>query len=207
MHMTNRVLRARLLRNNEPGEPNGGGGGATPPNVDGLGDAGKVAIDRERQAAAEAKRERAAEKQRADELQKRLDEFEAANQSEHEKALAEARRQAKDEVLSTANARLVRAEVKAAAAAAGFHDPADAAVQLGARFAEITITDSGDVDEAAAAALVKELAEAKPYLVNTAGSSHVTPRPLPGQGTPPAAPHTGSVTAGADEYRRRHQKT
>lgn len=31
------------------------------------------------------------------------------------------------------------------------------------------------------------------------------PAPLPGQGTPPAAPKTGSVTAGADEYRRRKQ--
>lgn len=31
------------------------------------------------------------------------------------------------------------------------------------------------------------------------------PAPLPGQGTPPAAPNTGSVTAGADEYRRRKE--
>lgn len=33
------------------------------------------------------------------------------------------------------------------------------------------------------------------------------PAPLPGQGTPPAAPGTGSVSAGADLYRQRHQKT
>ncbi|MGB3443882.1 MAG: hypothetical protein WBA97_34525 [Actinophytocola sp.] len=32
------------------------------------------------------------------------------------------------------------------------------------------------------------------------------PAPLPGQGTPPAAPKTGSVSAGADEYRRKNQK-
>jgi hypothetical protein len=31
------------------------------------------------------------------------------------------------------------------------------------------------------------------------------PAPLPGQGTPPAAPKTGSVSAGADEYRRKNQ--
>lgn len=32
-----------------------------------------------------------------------------------------------------------------------------------------------------------------------------SPAPLPGQGTPPAAPKTGSVSAGADEYRRRKE--
>lgn len=206
MRMTNRVLRARLLRDGEPGEPNGGGGGATPPNADGLGDAGKAAIERERQAAAEAKRERAAERQRADELQKQLDDITAANQSEHEKAIAEARRQAKDEVLSTANARLIRAEIKAAAASAKFHDPADAAFQLQGAFSQITVSDDGAVDEAAVTALVTGLAESKPYLVNTTGSTPGGPRPLPGQGTPPAAPKTGSVASGADEYRRQNTK-
>lgn len=33
------------------------------------------------------------------------------------------------------------------------------------------------------------------------------PAPLPGQGTPPAAPNTGSVAAGAALYRQQHQKT
>lgn len=205
MGKTNSTMRSRLLRTAPQGDPAGGGGGATPPAptaTPDLGDAGKAAIDRERESAAEANRLRAAEKARADAAEAELTKIREANQSEHEKAIAAAKIEGRNEVLSAANQRLVRLEVKAAAAASQFLDATDAVALLTDRLSEITVNASGDVDTAKVAELVKGLAEAKPHLVNT-GTPVSGPRPLPGQGTPPAGPSHGSVSAGADEYRRR----
>src|ERR1041385_2287487 len=69
-------------------------GGTTAPatgDPDGLGDAGKRAIQAEREAKAAAIRER-------DELKARLDELENASKSDHDKAIAAARNEGKAEV-------------------------------------------------------------------------------------------------------------
>ncbi len=202
MYKTNRSLRARLLRDGEPGEPNAGGGGATPPTGDGLGDAGKAAIEKVRAEAAEHRRAAAAEKAQREAVQAELEAIKGAHQTDQEKAIEAARKEARAEVLSSVNARLIRSVVEATAAGAKFHDPGDAADLLAKRLTEITVSEAGDVDRNKVAELVKELAESKPHLVQSGSPAQ---QRLPGQGTPPAAPKTGSVTAGADEYRRKKQ--
>jgi hypothetical protein len=204
MYKTNRRLRARLLRDGEPGEPNNGGGGATPPAPDGLGDAGQAAIQREREAAKEAGRLKAAAEARAAQLQQELDALKGASQTEQEKAIEAARKAARTEVLGEVGKSLVAAAIETAAGAFRFFDPADAPALLTSRVGEVTVSDQGLVDKAKVTELVKELAESKPHLVQ---SGVTPPKPLPGQGTPPAAPETGSVSAGAELYRQRHQKT
>ena len=200
---TTKKLRARLLRDGEPGQP-AGGGGATPPVDDGLNEGGRTAIQREREAAAEANRLRAAEKQRADAAEEELRRIREANQTEQEKALAAAREEGKAEVAATANTRLIRAEVKAAAASAGFNDSADAVAQLETRFGEIPVTATGDVDEAAVKAMVNKLAEDKPYLVKQAVTVPAFAS-NPGQGTPPAASGKADVNAGRALYQERNK--
>lgn len=204
MYKTNKHLRSRLLREGEPGEPTPGGGGATPPATDGLGDAGKTAIDRERENAAEARRLKAAAEQRAADLQKELDALKGATQTEQEKAIAAARAEAATEVFGRIGQNLVAAAIETAATGAKFHDPADAAALLAARYSEVTVSENGLVDRAKVAELVKELAESKPHLVQSGAPA---PQRLPGQGTPPATPNTGSVAAGAALYAQHKQKT
>src|SRR5687768_8937703 len=117
MHKTNRTLRNRLLREETPGDPNAGGGGATPPVTDGLGDAGKAAIQKEREAAAEAGRLKAAAEAKAAELQAELDALKGATQTEQEKAIEAARKEARTQVLSEVGRSLVSSAIEAAASA------------------------------------------------------------------------------------------
>lgn len=203
MHKTNSYLRSRLLREGEPGEPNGGGGGATPPVTDGLGDAGKAAIQAERAAATEANRLRAAAEAERERIQKELDELKGATQTEQEKAIEAARKEARSQVLNEVGKTLVTSAIETAASTAKFFDPADAAALLSARVSEVTVSELGVVDKAKVAELVKQLAESKPHLVQSGSGA----TPLPGQGTPPAGPNTGSVSAGAAEYQRRKGNT
>lgn len=109
----------------------------------------------------------------------RFDQIEAQNATDLEKAVKKAAEEARADMSATTNNRLVRAEVKAAAAAAGFHNPAVAAVQLAEKFAGVKVSDTGDVDEAAVKALVEQLAKDEPYLVKTDTGR---PQPLLGQG-------------------------
>lgn len=203
MRKTNSFLRSRLLREETPGEPNGGGGGATPPATDGLGDAGKAAIQKEREAAAEAGRLKAAAEAKAEELQKELDALKGATQTEQEKAIEAARKEARTQVLGEFSRNLVASAIEAAASSAKFFDPADAAALLSGRVGEVTVSEQGVVDKAKVAELVKALADSKPHLVQSGSGA----TPLPGQGTPPAAPNTGSVAAGAALYAQHKQKT
>lgn len=198
MYRTNFRLRSKLLREGEPGDPNAGGGGATPPVDEGLNDAGKAAIQRERDAAKEAVRGKAAAVSELDKVRKELDELRGATQSDWEKALTAAKKEAKAEVLSAANNRLIRAEIRAAAAGLGFHDPADAAVQLHERFGEVKVSDDGDVDGATVKSLIEKLAADKPYLVKTDGKA----APLPGQGHHPKPPSSGREQGLAEAAKR-----
>lgn len=123
------------------------------------------------------------------EAAKRLAAIEEQNKTELERAVDKASQEARQQYAATANTRLIRSEVKAAAAALGFHDPADAAVQLHDHFGDIAVTDDGDVDEKAVKALIDELATTKPYLVK----GDPRPQPLLGQGL-----HQPSRTPGRD---------
>lgn len=127
---------------------------ATTGNAAELGDAGKRALDEERNARRVAER-------KANEAQAELDKVRSANMSEQEKAVAAAKAEGRDEALKTANERLVRAEVKAAAAGK-LADPGDALGLLGDLSAFIDKT--GDVDTKAITSAIDELVKAKPYL-------------------------------------------
>lgn len=87
--------------------------------------------------------------------------------SEQDKAVDAARKEGESAAIERANTRLVNAEVRALAAAAKFHDPTDAISQLRGtgKLDGVKIADDGTVDSDAVQALLKDLAEAKPYLV------------------------------------------
>lgn len=121
---------------------------------DALGDAGKRALNAEREARKAAE---AAAKQAAAELE----ELKAAQLSEHERAIADAARTAREAAAAEFAPRLAAAHAKAAAASIT-RDP-DAAVAL---LGDLTkfVTDDGDVDTDAMSAALDQLVEAKPYL-------------------------------------------
>ena len=105
---------------------------------DGLGDAGKKALDAER------KRAEAAEKANGD-LAKQLEDLKAATQSDQEKAIAQAKKDGGAEVLTRVQAQVRRSEVRAALSAAG---ASGAVLDLAAKadeFAELKVTDEGVV--------------------------------------------------------------
>jgi hypothetical protein len=176
--------------------PNGQPGqGATPPPADQpLDEAGQRALTAERSFRKDAEK-------RATAAEQELATLKAATQTDQEKAVEAAR----SEGLATANTRLVRAEVKAAAAAAGFHDPGDAAVQLHDRLAEVKLTKEGDVDQTKVTELVAELAKAKAYLLKAPGA--MPPAALPGQGNHPPAPQSGAAAGKAEAEKRFGKKT
>jgi hypothetical protein len=118
----------------------------------------------------------------------KYDEIEAQNATELEKAIKKADAEARADVSAKTNLRLIGAEAKAAAAAMGFNDPADAVIQLRDKFSGIKVTDDGDVDEEAVKALIDQLAKDKPYLVKTDSGR---PTPLPGQGQHQTPPNSG----------------
>jgi hypothetical protein len=144
---------------------------AEPAEDDGLGDAGKKALAAERATA------KAAEK-RAKAAEAELERVRLENASAEEKAIAAARAEGRTEALATANVRLVRAEVKAAAGGV-LQDPEDAVRLLD--LAEFGVDDDGEVDTKAITAAVRRLAESKPYLAVGA-----KPTALPGGGATPS---------------------
>ncbi|MDQ3786268.1 MAG: hypothetical protein M3422_03375, partial [Actinomycetota bacterium] len=97
----------------------------------------------------------------------KYDALQAENATEVEKAVAQAVETTRADAAKTMNNTLVRAEVKALAAAAQFHDPADAAALLADKFGQVPVNASGEVDVTAAKALVDQLAADKPHLVKT----------------------------------------
>lgn len=109
---------------------------------DGLGEAGKRALDQERRA------RRAAEKE--------LEKLRSAAMSDQEKAIAAAKTAAMAEATRAAGPRLVRAELRAAAAEAGL--PADALAGF-LEYADLNrfLTEDGEPDGKAITAAVKRL--------------------------------------------------
>ncbi len=157
---------------------------ATPPAnaPEGLGEAGLKALQAERSRAEAAEREAAAAKAEAETLR-------AKNMTESEKAIEAARKEGAQEASTTANRRIVRSEIRAAAAGK-VSDPEDAAALLGDLDRFIV---KGEVDSKAITEAISELVKVKPYLA-PAGRA----KPLPGGG---ATQHSGFSMN--DEIRRR----
>lgn len=94
-------------------------------------------------------------------LRTQLEQLQQQTMTDTEKAVAAAKAEGRQEALSTANERLVRAEVRAAAGSK-LADPSDAAALLGdlSRF----VDKDGEVDDKAISRAIDDLVKAKPYL-------------------------------------------
>lgn len=123
-----------------------------------LGEPGKRALDEERNA------RKAAEKT-AREAQAALDKLKTEVGSDQDKAVAKARAEGKAEALTTATERLVKSEIKVAAAGK-FANPNDAVRLLD--HGEF-VTDDGDVDEKKLEKAIDKLLKDSPYLAAGGG--------------------------------------
>ena len=133
---------------------------ADPPGADALGDAGKRALD-----TMKSERNQARDETRA--LRAEFDEFKAkAEGKEAEHAAAQEAQRIKDEALAAANGRILKAEMRAAAAGK-LADPADALLYID--LSSFEVDDDGAVDGAAIAAAVEDLVKTKPYLAAQGG--------------------------------------
>ncbi len=119
-----------------------------PEGADQLGDKGKRAL-------ASMKGKWRTERQKRQELEQRLAEKDGADEAEA------VRRNAEQAALSKANARIIRAEVKAAAAGK-LADPADAYKFLD--LDQFEVDDDGNVDSEEVAEAIEDLIKSKPYL-------------------------------------------
>lgn len=129
-----------------------------PEGADELRDAGKKALDT-------MKSERNAARKESRELKARLDEIERLQQNQSkspdEQAIEAARREAAAEATQAATARIVRTEIKAAAAGR-LHDPADALSYLSVD--DFDVDDNGDIDAEQIKDAIQDLLTKKPYL-------------------------------------------
>ncbi|MGV2384655.1 MAG UNVERIFIED_CONTAM: hypothetical protein LOD86_05235 [Thermobifida fusca] len=129
-----------------------------PEGSEALGDAGKKALSamKEREKAARA---------RARELEREVAELRAAIESKDktpdEQELDAVRREAEAAAIARANERILRSEIKAAAAGK-LADPEDALRYLD--LAEFEVDESGNVDTSEISDAIHELLERKPYL-------------------------------------------
>lgn len=171
------------------------------PDPEGLGDAGKKALDRMKAERAAAKKEAATAKKAAVEerrkgaaLAKKVAEFEDRDRTELEKAEAKAKRS--DDLATKAVTRTVAAEVKAAAAGkfADVSDATDALLRDPGKY----VDSDGEVDVDAIEADLADLLERKPHwaVAEPAAETEPAKKPKPpkpdlGQGprgpVPPAS--------------------
>lgn len=153
----------------DAGSDDGAGDGKPDSN---LGDAGKAALAAERGA------RKAAEKAARD-AKTELDTLKKSSLTDAEQAVAQARAEVRQEVLAEANARLLKSEIRAAAAGK-LADPGDAAVLLGDldRF----VDKNGEPDPKVIASAIDALIKTKPYLA-AAGTRAGA---LPGGGARPS---------------------
>lgn len=154
-----------------------------PEGADKLGDEGKKALDRMKAERAAAKKTAAAEKKRADDLARKVQEFEDAQKTESERLAAKVERSAQREAKATARA--VAAEVRAAAGE--FADPGDA-VDVLMRDPSQYVDADGEIDTDAIGAALTDLLERKPHWAKPepaapAAEPKPKPKPDPGQGS------------------------
>ncbi len=126
-----------------------------------LGDAGKRALDAEREARKAAERKlRDAEKDR--------DRLKQQNETDQEKAIREASEAVRGEERQKAHDRILKAEIKARAGTK-LADPGDAVRLLD--LSEFPVSDDGEVDEEKIDKAIDKLLERKPYLKADAGGA------------------------------------
>lgn len=138
----------------------------TADGADELGDKGKQALDRMK---ARLKAERAARLA----LEARLNETSAADDAERIQREADAKAAAK------ANARILSAEVRAAAAGK-LSDPSDALTFID--LTQFDVDDDGSVDQDEIAEAIADLVRRKPYLAAQGGPKSPKPDPSQGEG-------------------------
>ncbi|MCQ9367958.1 hypothetical protein NQ036_06830 [Brevibacterium sp. 91QC2O2] len=135
-----------------------------PEGSDALGDPGKKALDT-------MKAERNAERKARRDLEKRIADMEAAQanagKTAEEQAAAQAERDRETAREAKTNAKLVRAEIKQAAAGK-FRDPADALAFLDV--ASFDVDEDGDPDAEAIAEAIEDLLTRKPHLAAQGGA-------------------------------------
>jgi|SRR5665647_2780881 len=130
-----------------------------PAGAEALGDAGKRALDAMKAERNQARTDAATAKAEAETLKAQI----AGRETEH-KATVEAQRvkdEARTEADKRANQRILKADIRAAAAAK-LADPADALRYLD--LSTFDVKDDGETDSAAIAAAVDKLIQEKPYL-------------------------------------------
>lgn len=132
-----------------------------PEGADALGDPGKKALDAMKE---KWRKERDARKALADELAKLKAQLES---SDDQVDLDEVRRQAAAEATAKLNARVLRSEVKAAAAGL-LADPEDALYLLD--LDRFKVGDDGEVDTKAIKDAISDLIARKPYLAAQGGT-------------------------------------
>lgn len=162
------------------GDGKGGDKDEMPPEL-------KAILDKERRLARDAdKRAKAAETE--------LEKFRTAQMSEHEKAVLAAREEGHTEGISKGNARLLRAEVLAAASGK-VADPDDvfAILSNSGALADFNVNDNGEIDSAALKTVIDDLVKAKPHLASSRS---------PEFGSRPSAPPAGDGAAGMDAWIR-----
>lgn len=144
--------------------------------ADQLGDAGKKALDamKAKWKAAEAAATKEANDRKA--LQTRLQALENAeadrNKTEEERTREQERRNAEQAATAKANQRLLRSEIRAAAAGK-LADPADALAFLD--LSSFDVDDEGDVNQDQISAAIADLVEKRPYLAAAATAKKVFP--------------------------------
>ena len=119
-----------------------------------LGAGGEKALREERAARTRAEREARAAK-------KELDDLRAAGATEQEKAVLKAKEEGKAEALKAANARVLKSEIKAAAAGR-LADPSDAVRLLDPD--DFTDDETGEVNDRKLKSAIDTLLKDKPYL-------------------------------------------
>jgi hypothetical protein len=138
------------------------------PGSEALGDPGKKALDamKAKWKAAEAKAQSEADARAA--LEAKIEGKEADYAKDQE------RRNVESAALAKANTRILKAEIRAAAAGK-LADPADALLYLD--LSRFEVGDDGDVDTDAVASAIEALAKAKPYLAAQRGTGPVFESP------------------------------
>lgn len=158
-----------------------------PEPVDELGDAGKRALDAERKARAAAERQ-------AKQLEQRLAELEQQNMTDTERAIAEAKAEGAREAQAKIAERIVRAEIRLAAAGKVAPEAIDDLPTLMGELVRFT-GDDGEVDTASITAAIAELVESRPYLAPRVADA--TPAADPDQG----ASGSGGAQLTADQLK------
>jgi flagellar biosynthesis/type III secretory pathway protein FliH len=142
-----------------------------PAPADDLGDAGKRALDAERKARADAEKQAKA-------LEKRLAEIEAQNMTDTERAIAEARAEGAREAQTKIADRLVRAEIRIAAAGKVAPEAINDLPALMGELAQFA-DEAGEIDTDRITAAIADLVASRPFLAPVADAK---PAPDPDQG-------------------------